>query len=150
MLILDEPTSGVDPVARDGFWELLIRLSRENGVTIFLSTHFMNEAERCDRMSMMHAGKVLAKRSQDRPKRGMPSRSRRRSSVFSRTRPGGAQGRRKRRTGLAAETQASAPAQGERGRLQHRSALGLCTQGSGGDYARSSADRLSRCSVPSS
>jgi ribosome-dependent ATPase len=60
MLILDEPTSGVDPVARDGFWELLIRLSRENSVTIFLSTHFMNEAERCDRMSMMHAGKVLA------------------------------------------------------------------------------------------
>ncbi len=60
ILILDEPTSGVDPIARDGFWELLIRLSRENGVTIFLSTHFMNEAERCDRMSMMHAGKVLA------------------------------------------------------------------------------------------
>src|SRR5262252_2638007 len=60
MLILDEPTSGVDPVARDGFWELLIRLSREKGVTIFLSTHFMNEAARCDRMSMMHAGKVLA------------------------------------------------------------------------------------------
>ena len=60
MLILDEPTSGVDPVARDGFWQLLIRLSRENGVTIFLSTHFMNEAARCDRMSMMHAGRVLA------------------------------------------------------------------------------------------
>jgi ribosome-dependent ATPase len=60
MLILDEPTSGVDPVARDGFWDLLIRLSREKRVTIFLSTHFMNEAERCDRMSMMHAGKVLA------------------------------------------------------------------------------------------
>ncbi|KQW83691.1 ribosome-associated ATPase/putative transporter RbbA [Brevundimonas sp. Root1279] len=60
VLILDEPTSGVDPVARDGFWELLIRLSRENRVTIFLSTHFMNEAERCDRMSMMHRGKVLA------------------------------------------------------------------------------------------
>jgi ribosome-dependent ATPase len=60
VLILDEPTSGVDPVARDGFWELLIRLSREDRVTIFLSTHFMNEAERCDRMSMMHRGKVLA------------------------------------------------------------------------------------------
>jgi ribosome-dependent ATPase len=60
VLILDEPTSGVDPVARDGFWELLIRLSREEGVTIFLSTHFMNEAERCDRMSMMHRGQVLA------------------------------------------------------------------------------------------
>jgi len=60
MLILDEPTSGVDPVARDGFWELLIKLSRDNSVTIFLSTHFMNEAERCDRISLMHAGKVLA------------------------------------------------------------------------------------------
>ncbi len=60
VLILDEPTSGVDPVARDGFWEMLIRLSREDNVTIFLSTHFMNEAERCDRMSMMHQGKVLA------------------------------------------------------------------------------------------
>ena len=59
ILILDEPTSGVDPIARDGFWELLIRLSREDGVTIFISTHFMNEALRCDRMSMMHAGKVL-------------------------------------------------------------------------------------------
>ena len=60
MLILDEPTSGVDPVARDRFWELLIKLSRESGVTIFISTHFMNEAERCDRISLMHAGKVLA------------------------------------------------------------------------------------------
>lgn len=60
MLILDEPTSGVDPIARDQFWELLIKLSREKGVTIFISTHFMNEAERCDRISFMHAGKVLA------------------------------------------------------------------------------------------
>jgi len=60
MLILDEPTSGVDPVARDEFWELLIDLSRRQGVTIFVSTHFMNEALRCDRISLMHAGKVLA------------------------------------------------------------------------------------------
>ena len=60
MLILDEPTSGVDPIARDRFWELLIDLSRQQGVTIFISTHFMNEAERCDRISLMHAGKVLA------------------------------------------------------------------------------------------
>ncbi|WP_212525796.1 ribosome-associated ATPase/putative transporter RbbA [Actibacterium sp. MT2.3-13A] len=60
MLILDEPTSGVDPVARDAFWELLIELSRTDGVTIFISTHFMNEAERCDRVSLMHAGRVLA------------------------------------------------------------------------------------------
>jgi len=59
LLILDEPTSGVDPVARDAFWRLLVTLSRRDGVTIFISTHFMNEAERCDRMSMMHAGRVL-------------------------------------------------------------------------------------------
>ena len=60
MLILDEPTSGVDPLARDRFWELLIDLSRNHGVTIFVSTHFMNEAERCDRISLMDAGRVLA------------------------------------------------------------------------------------------
>lgn len=59
LLILDEPTSGVDPVARDGFWRLLVSLSRRDKVTIFISTHFMNEAMRCDRMSMMHAGHVL-------------------------------------------------------------------------------------------
>ena len=59
VLILDEPTSGVDPVARDQFWEMMIDLSRNDGVTIFISTHFMNEAARCDRMSMMHAGKIL-------------------------------------------------------------------------------------------
>jgi len=66
MLILDEPTSGVDPVARDQFWQLLVQLSREDGVTIFISTHFMNEAERCDRISLMHTGRVLA---QDTPEK---------------------------------------------------------------------------------
>ncbi len=60
LLILDEPTSGVDPVARDRFWELIIDLARRDQVTVFISTHFMNEAERCDRISLMHAGKVLA------------------------------------------------------------------------------------------
>lgn len=59
MLILDEPTSGVDPVARDDFWRILVELSRRDKVTIFISTHFMNEAERCDRISLMHAGRVL-------------------------------------------------------------------------------------------
>ena len=59
LLILDEPTSGVDPVARDAFWRLLIELSRRDRVTVFISTHFMNEAERCDRISLMHAGRVL-------------------------------------------------------------------------------------------
>ncbi|WP_415875319.1 ribosome-associated ATPase/putative transporter RbbA [Burkholderia ubonensis] len=60
LLILDEPTSGVDPVARDSFWQLMIELARRDRVTIFISTHFMNEAERCDRISLMHAGRVLA------------------------------------------------------------------------------------------
>ncbi len=59
MLILDEPTSGVDPIARDGFWRIMIDLARNDGVTIFISTHFMNEALRCDRISLMHEGKVL-------------------------------------------------------------------------------------------
>jgi len=60
ILILDEPTSGVDPIARDSFWRTLIDLSRDDGVTIFVTTHFMNEADRCDRISLMHAGRVLA------------------------------------------------------------------------------------------
>ncbi len=59
LLILDEPTSGVDPIARDNFWRLMIDLARKDKVTIFISTHFMNEAGRCDRISLMHAGKVL-------------------------------------------------------------------------------------------
>ncbi len=75
ILILDEPTSGVDPVARDGFWQLMLDLSRQDGVTIFISTHFMNEAQRCDRISLMHAGQVL---DSDTPaalmaKRGLPT-----------------------------------------------------------------------------
>ena len=59
LLILDEPTSGVDPIARDNFWRLMVELARRDKVTIFISTHFMNEAERCDRISLMHAGRVL-------------------------------------------------------------------------------------------
>ena len=59
LLILDEPTSGVDPIARDSLWQLMIDLARNDKVTIFISTHFMNEAGRCDRISLMNAGKVL-------------------------------------------------------------------------------------------
>ncbi|WP_439271807.1 ribosome-associated ATPase/putative transporter RbbA [Pseudochrobactrum sp. HB0163] len=72
ILILDEPTSGVDPVARDAFWQILADLSRKDNVTIFVSTHFMNEAELCDRISLMHAGKVLIS---DTPKAITASRS---------------------------------------------------------------------------
>jgi ribosome-dependent ATPase len=60
VLILDEPTSGVDPEARDAFWQQIGRLAREEGVTVFVSTHFMSEAARCDRISFMHRGRVLA------------------------------------------------------------------------------------------
>jgi ribosome-dependent ATPase len=73
MLILDEPTSGVDPIARDAFWRTLIDLSRDEGVTIFLSTHFMGEAERCDRISFMHAGRVLEVAPPAELKAGVPS-----------------------------------------------------------------------------
>lgn len=75
ILILDEPTSGVDPMARDDFWQLMLDLSRNDGVTIFISTHFMNEAQRCDRISLMHAGKVLDSDTPQRliEKRGLPT-----------------------------------------------------------------------------
>ena len=59
ILILDEPTSGVDPQARDAFWDMLLELAHRERVTIFISTHFMDEGMRCDRISLMHAGKVL-------------------------------------------------------------------------------------------
>ena len=60
LLILDEPTSGVDPIARDTLWQLMVDLSRNDQVTIFISTHFMNEGARCDRISLMNDGRVLA------------------------------------------------------------------------------------------
>ena len=86
VLILDEPTSGVDPAARDRFWRLLVEMSRRDGVTIFISTHFMNEAERCDRISLMHAGRVLAVGSPDelRQSHGRPRVSKMPSSPISR------------------------------------------------------------------
>lgn len=63
LLILDEPTSGVDPMARDHFWKLLLDLARGRGVTIFISTHFMNEAARCDRIALMYEGRILTQGS---------------------------------------------------------------------------------------
>jgi ribosome-dependent ATPase len=90
ILILDEPTSGVDPMARDRFWEILVDLSRNQGVTIFISTHFMNEAERCDRLSLMDFGQDWSRPAAPRPSR-KPS-----SAIWSR-RPGNAPPRRYRR-----------------------------------------------------
>jgi ribosome-dependent ATPase len=89
MLILDEPTSGVDPIARDTFWRYLVDLSRKEDVTIFLSTHFMNEAERCDRISLMHAARCLpSARPRNWPGGAIWTSSRMLSSPISRTPPG--------------------------------------------------------------
>jgi len=60
VLFLDEPTSGVDPVGRRRFWDLLFRLSREEGVAVLVTTHYMSEAEHCDRLALMYAGRIVA------------------------------------------------------------------------------------------
>ncbi|MGH9760163.1 MAG: ATP-binding cassette domain-containing protein [Blastocatellia bacterium] len=59
ILFLDEPTSGVDPIARRGFWDLIYQLS-EAGRTVFVSTHYMDEAEYCHRIALMYRGKIVA------------------------------------------------------------------------------------------
>lgn len=60
VLFLDEPTSGVDPLARRRFWALIGSLSREQRVTTVVSTHYMDEAEHCDRLALMHRGALVA------------------------------------------------------------------------------------------
>jgi ABC-2 type transport system ATP-binding protein len=69
VLFLDEPTSGVDPIGRRHFWDILSRLSREDGVAILITTHYMSEAEYCDRLALMYAGRVVAEGSPGEMKR---------------------------------------------------------------------------------
>lgn len=59
ILFLDEPTGGVDPISRRSFWDIIYDLAGQ-GVTVFVTTHYMDEAEYCGRISIMHAGKILA------------------------------------------------------------------------------------------
>jgi ABC-2 type transport system ATP-binding protein len=68
MLFLDEPTGGVDPVSRRDFWDLIYALAQD-GVTIFVTTHYMDEAERCQRLGFMYDGKLIALGSPDELKR---------------------------------------------------------------------------------
>jgi ABC-type multidrug transport system ATPase subunit len=69
ILFLDEPTSGVDPVGRRRFWDILFRLSRGEGVTILITTHYMSEAEHCDHLALMYAGRIVADASPGEMKR---------------------------------------------------------------------------------
>jgi len=68
ILFLDEPTSGVDPVGRRSFWDILFRLSREDGVAILVTTHYMSEAEHCDHLALMYAGRIVADASPEQMK----------------------------------------------------------------------------------
>jgi ABC-type multidrug transport system ATPase subunit len=69
VLFLDEPTSGVDPIGRRQFWDILFDLSRNQGVAILITTHYLSEAEHCDHLALMFAGKVVADASPDAMKR---------------------------------------------------------------------------------
>jgi len=60
VLFLDEPTSGVDPLARERFWQIVRMLARQFGMTLLLTTHTMDEAEYCDRLAMINFGKIVA------------------------------------------------------------------------------------------
>lgn len=69
VLFLDEPTSGVDPLGRRRFWRILLRLSREEDVAMLVTTHYMSEAEHCDHLALMYAGRIVADASPDVMKR---------------------------------------------------------------------------------
>ena len=62
--ILDEPTNGVDPVSRQEFWEILLEMKR-SGMTIVVSTAYLDEGEKCDRLALMHRARILADGSPD-------------------------------------------------------------------------------------
>jgi len=74
ILFLDEPTSGVDPIARRGFWDLIYELAA-GGQTVFVTTHYMEEAEYCHRLALMYQGRVIALGAPEELKRtsGLPS-----------------------------------------------------------------------------
>jgi len=68
ILFLDEPTSGVDPIGRRQIWDLIFELSRQHEVAVLVTTHYMGEAEHCDRLALMHEGRVVSLASPDEMK----------------------------------------------------------------------------------
>jgi ABC-2 type transport system ATP-binding protein len=70
LVILDEPTAGVDPVSRRAFWDLLYELVA-SGITIFVTTHYMDEAEHCHRLALIQRGQIIAKGTPEQIKRQM-------------------------------------------------------------------------------
>ena len=71
LLFLDEPTSGVDPVARRAFWDIIYDLAAQ-GITIMVSTHYMDEAEYCTTVGIMRSGRLLALDAPDKLKQALP------------------------------------------------------------------------------
>ena len=66
LLVLDEPTVGLDPVARDGVWQRVLELTETTGMTVLLTTHYMEEADAlCDRVALMHLGRIRAEGAPD-------------------------------------------------------------------------------------
>jgi ABC-2 type transport system ATP-binding protein len=72
VLLLDEPTNGVDPVSRRVFWTILYQLLKD-GITIFLTTAYLDEAERCNRVGLMHKGRLIRCETPDEMKRATGS-----------------------------------------------------------------------------
>jgi len=72
LVFLDEPTLGVDPVSRREFWDILARLRAERGLTILVSTPYMDEAERCHRVALIYEGRIVAQGAPDAIRRRVP------------------------------------------------------------------------------
>jgi ABC-2 type transport system ATP-binding protein len=75
VLFLDEPTQGLDPVSRRGLWEYINEKRKENGTTVFLTTHYIDEAENADTLCMIQKGKIVFSGSPDELKKSLQSES---------------------------------------------------------------------------
>jgi len=74
IIFLDEPTAGVDPLSRRSFWDLIYRLKDESQTTVFVTTHYMDEAEHCERIALIQDGKITALGAPSELKKSIPSR----------------------------------------------------------------------------